>query len=137
MDIVHRVPRPGSRSTAALVPLVLAFGSLSVAGCASSSAPAAVPAAPVMPATDPRVGLKAGQWDAAEATWNLRVVSTTRPSAQNEGVDELRPGVHQELRHPGQLQRLAGLGYLQSGKPTLMVAFVCPARRATCRCIAT
>ena len=44
MDIVHRVPRPGSRSTAALVPLVLAFGSLSVAGCASSSAPTAMPA---------------------------------------------------------------------------------------------
>ncbi|HEV8381528.1 MAG TPA: hypothetical protein VGQ29_08085 [Gemmatimonadales bacterium] len=31
------------------------------------------------PAKDPRVGLKAGWWDAAQASWNLRLVSTSRP----------------------------------------------------------
>jgi hypothetical protein len=30
-------------------------------------------------ARDPRVGLKAGWWDAAQASWNLRLVSTSRP----------------------------------------------------------
>ena len=34
------------------------------------------------PARDPRVGLKAGWWDAAQATWNLRLVSTSRPPAK-------------------------------------------------------
>src|SRR6266567_4545492 len=33
------------------------------------------------PPRDPRVGLKAGWWDAAQATWNLRLVSTSRPPA--------------------------------------------------------
>ncbi|HTA73405.1 MAG TPA: hypothetical protein VK733_03980 [Gemmatimonadaceae bacterium] len=34
------------------------------------------------PNPDPRVGLKAGQFDAAEATWNMRVLSETKPSAK-------------------------------------------------------
>ena len=57
MDLAHQASRLGRRSTAALAPFVLAFGSLTAAGCASS-APAPMPAAPVMPAADPRVGLK-------------------------------------------------------------------------------
>jgi hypothetical protein len=31
------------------------------------------------PAPDPRVGLRAGWWDAAQASWNLRLVSTSAP----------------------------------------------------------
>ena len=34
------------------------------------------------PSPDPRVGLKAGWFDAGEAAWNLRLVSNTRPSKQ-------------------------------------------------------
>ncbi|HTA73406.1 MAG TPA: hypothetical protein VK733_03985 [Gemmatimonadaceae bacterium] len=34
------------------------------------------------PNPDPRVGLKAGRFDAAEATWNMRVLSETKPSAK-------------------------------------------------------
>ncbi len=130
MDIVHRVPRPGSRSTAALVPLVLAFGSLSVAGCASSSAPAAVPAAPVMPATDPRVGLKAGQWDAAEATWNLRVVSTTRPSAQFEGVTNSDISFTGNYAIQGNYNGFQVWDVSNPAKPSLKVGFLCPASQS-------
>src|SRR5689334_19904702 len=32
------------------------------------------------PSPDPRVGLKAGLWDAAQAEWNMHLVSTTKPS---------------------------------------------------------
>ncbi|HYW50244.1 MAG TPA: hypothetical protein VE861_06545, partial [Gemmatimonadaceae bacterium] len=32
------------------------------------------------PSPDPRVGLRAGLHDAAEATWNLRVLSRTQPT---------------------------------------------------------
>jgi hypothetical protein len=32
------------------------------------------------PSPDPRVGLRAGKYDAAQASWNLRLVSTTQPS---------------------------------------------------------
>src|SRR3989454_9921293 len=36
---------------------------------------------PVAPSPDPRVGLRAGWWDAAQAAWNLRLVSASRPPA--------------------------------------------------------
>ncbi len=130
MDIVHRVPRPGSRSAAALLPVALAFGSLSLAGCASSSAPAAVPAAPVMPAADPRVGLKAGQWDAAEATWNLRVVSTTRPSSQFEGVTNSDISFTGNYAIQGNYNGFQVWDVSNPAKPSLKVGFLCPASQS-------
>ena len=33
------------------------------------------------PSPDPRVGLRAGWWEAAQAAWNMRLVSTSRPPA--------------------------------------------------------
>ncbi len=38
------------------------------------------------PNPDPRVGLRAGLFDAAQATWNLRLVSSTQPSEKFKGV---------------------------------------------------
>src|SRR5437016_11547974 len=32
------------------------------------------------PTPDPRVGLAPGRWDAAQAAWNMRLISTTPPS---------------------------------------------------------
>ena len=55
-----------------------------LAGCGVSSSPSTRGPAPVVsariPTPDPRIGLKAGWFDAQEAAWNLRVVSSTRPS---------------------------------------------------------
>jgi hypothetical protein len=51
--------------------------------------PAVMPAAPApivsgtKPMPDPRVGLKAGYWDAGEALWNMKRLSTTAPIEQN------------------------------------------------------
>ena len=95
------------RSGARWIAFPLASLSLAVAlqsaGCASSTATsgAAMPAAPAPaapaapghagpadrpPSPDPRVGLKAGLWDAGEAAWNLKVVSKTPPSEKFVGV---------------------------------------------------
>ena len=53
---------------------VLAFStSLAIAGIAQDK-----PATSVT--NDPRVGLKAGWFDAGEAAWNIKLVSTTKPS---------------------------------------------------------
>ena len=45
------------------------------------------PATPIVaaaaPSPDPRVGLKPGLWDAGQAAWNMRVVSSTPPNAQS------------------------------------------------------
>ena len=38
------------------------------------------------PNPDPRVGLKAGRWDAAQAAWNMRMISTTPPSEASAGA---------------------------------------------------
>src|SRR5262245_5954125 len=68
------------------------------AACAKSSssnpgatpAPAANRATGAPPNGDPRVGLKAGWFDAGEAIWNLRLVSTTRPS--KDFINQTTPG---------------------------------------------
>jgi len=72
--------------TAASAAAVAACAS-STSGTAASPVPATGPDAPVAPmlsvakpTPDPRVGLKGGYRDAAEAIWNLKLVSTTPPS---------------------------------------------------------
>ena len=81
-----------------------------VDGCPQHASAAIAAAEP-----DPRVGLKAGLMDAGEATWNLKVLSKTPPSEKFVGEHQLRPRLHRQLRHPGQLQRLPGLGHLEPG----------------------
>ncbi len=66
---------------------MIAVGLLSVAGCAKSSsteagaAPSPTSMSTTAPNPDPRVGLHAGWFDAGEASWNMQIVSNTRPSA--------------------------------------------------------
>src|SRR5688572_21839396 len=55
--------------------------------------PPAVMPAPVTPivsmtapSPDPRVGLSAGRWDAGQAAWNMRMISTTPPSDASAGA---------------------------------------------------
>ena len=49
------------------------------------------PVAPIVsgaaPSPDPRVGLKPGLWDAGQAAWNLRVVSSTPPTEKSLGLN--------------------------------------------------
>jgi LVIVD repeat-containing protein len=66
----------------------LAIALLSAAACAHSSSTAGNAPAPsrnvstAAPSPDPRIGLRAGNMDAAEATWNLRILSKTPPSGK-------------------------------------------------------
>ena len=66
----------------------LAIALLSAAACAHSTSTAGNAPAPsrnvssAAPSPDPRVGLRAGNMDAAEATWNLRIISKTPPSGK-------------------------------------------------------
>src|SRR5204862_4958133 len=62
--------------------------------CAGSSSSMSASPSPSMggvmqsasaPNPDPRVGLHAGLWDAAQTAWNLRLVSTTKPSEKFVG----------------------------------------------------
>ena len=80
--------RPCARSGAPIFSVLAAIGALSAVACTHSGASGAgtgpAPAndmSMTAPNPDPRVGLKAGWYDAGEAIWNLRHVSTTPPSA--------------------------------------------------------
>jgi hypothetical protein len=88
MTLVSYQTRHGrARPTAvSLLSLSLALGLASATACAPATsstgvnAPSPAAGTPAAPSgSDPRVGLRAGMYDAAEAAWNLRVVSKTRP----------------------------------------------------------
>ena len=51
-----------------------------------------------------------------QAAWNLRLISTTPPPEKVARVDALGPGVHRQVRRPGQLQRLPDLRHLEPGE---------------------
>ena len=67
---------------AASLSLSLATVALSLSACATAKLDMSTTA----PTPDRRVGLRAGEMNAGEATWNLRVVSKTRPSEKFAGV---------------------------------------------------
>ena len=141
MPIVHRARPTARRLTASSLPLALA-GTLAATACApaastaTNGAPmpaAAAPAgsmSPTPPSPDPRVGLRAGRWDAGEAVWNLRVVSTTRPPARF--VD----GVNSDLAFRGNLVFQGNFNGTQvwdianPASPTLAASYFCPASQS-------
>ncbi|HEX6308472.1 MAG TPA: hypothetical protein VFZ69_09815, partial [Longimicrobiales bacterium] len=66
----------------------LLFGTLLTGACASTGASPAgtIDMSTTPPDPDPRVGLRAGQLDAAQAAWNLRLISNTPPAEGFVGV---------------------------------------------------
>jgi hypothetical protein len=125
-----RRPRPA----AAFRTLSLAIGALAVAAaCAAAQAAPSGPAAGA-PNPDPRVGLRAGRWDAAQAAWNLSLVSTTQPSAQF--VNQNDPGdfskINSDLSFLGHYVIQGNFSGYQvwdistPSHPTLYTAYVCP-----------
>src|SRR3954469_8956060 len=56
----------------------LVLGLALVAACSHATQQGSTSAA--APSPDPRIGLRAGWWEAAQTSWNMRLVSATRPS---------------------------------------------------------
>ena len=86
------------------------------------------------PSPDPRIGLRAGWFDAGEAVWNLQLVSHTRPSASF--IDLSAPGDprlwNSDIAMTGKYVFQGNWSGYQvwdisnPGKPTLRTAYVCP-----------
>ena len=119
----------------------LAIAVLSGAACASSSSSqgggSPTPAnsmSPTPPSPDPRVGLRAGWFDAGEASWNLRLVSATRPSEKflNMSTPGDRRLVNSDLAFLGNFVFQGNYSGYQvwdisdPRKPALRTAYVCP-----------
>lgn len=128
MAVLFLAPRRGARRFVPLRPLTCALLALSAA-CTSNRPPVAIlPSA--APTPDPRVGLRAGMMDAGEASWNLKVVSKSRPSEKFQG------SMNSDLAFTGNYVIQGNYNGFQvwdisnPAKPTLKTAYYCPASQS-------
>ncbi|GAC1651504.1 MAG: hypothetical protein NVS4B3_12330 [Gemmatimonadaceae bacterium] len=119
--------------------LSLAVGLFSLAACAqasSSSDPAMaspVPASSMSttaPNPDPRIGLRAGLMDAAEASWNLRVVSKTPPSEKFLGSTNSDLAFSGNYAIQGSYNGYQIWDISNPARPALKKAYFCPASQS-------
>jgi len=102
----------------------------SVAACSSSQRHLSTAA----PSRDPRVGLRAGWMDAAQAAWNIHLVSTTQPSP--DFINRSTPGdfnyINSDISFTGPYVIQGNFAGIQvwditdPKTPRLQKAFVCP-----------
>jgi LVIVD repeat len=82
------------------------------------------------PSPDPRIGLRGGAYDAAEAVWNLNVLSSTKPS------EKFVEGINSDLAFTGNYVFQGSFNGYQvwdisnPRTPTLKTAYVCPASQS-------
>jgi hypothetical protein len=130
-----------STPSSKLRPIAMMIGVLSFAACASYSsadgdatttagyepAPAAT-ASP--PSPDPRVGLAAGLWDAEEAIWNLRLVSSTPSPEPFAGVTNSDLAFLGDYAIQGNYNGFQVWDVSDPAAPSLRRGFFCPASQS-------
>ena len=82
------------------------------------------------PSPDPRVGLRAGLTDAAEAAWNLRLVSNTRSPEGFAGVTNSDLAFIGNYAIQGNYNGFMVWDISDPAKPTLKKSFLCPASQS-------
>ncbi len=102
--------------------LSLAIGAFALAACAQSSRTTAP-----SPQPDPRVGLRAGRNDAAEAAWNVKVMSKTLPPERHVGATNSDIAFLGNYAIQGNYNGPLIWDISSPGKPTLKAAIYCPA----------
>ena len=107
--------------------LAVTIGLWSLAACASSGG---ANMSTIAPNPDPRVGLRAGLMNAAEASWNLRVVSKTPPPEQFAGITNSDLAFTGNYAIQGNYNGFQVWDISNPAKPTLKVGFVCPASQS-------
>ena len=117
-------------------PLALVLGLVALAGCSNTgSSVGSVPSPRTAlsitpPSPDPRVGLKAGQYDAGEAAWNMRLVSNTKPSTQFVGSTNSDLAFSGNLVFQGNYNGYQVWDISSPAAPTLKYAKYCPASQS-------
>src|SRR5262249_45259285 len=79
------------------------------------------------PSPDPRVGLKAGWWDAGQAAWNMNMVSTTPPTGKSLGATHSDLAFSGKYTIQGQYNGFDIYDMSNPEKPTLAQQYNCPA----------
>ena len=82
------------------------------------------------PSPDPRVGLRAGQMDAAEAAWNLRVVSKTPPTGPFVGSTNSDLAFTGKYAIQGNYNGFQVWDISNPGRPSLVKGYFCPASQS-------
>jgi hypothetical protein len=123
MQFVSRTRPAGARSSrAALRALPLALG-LAMATQAAAQGTSA-------PNPDPRVGLRAGRMDAAEAVWNMRVVSKTPPAQGFQGSTNSDLAFTGNYAIQGNYNGWQIWDISNPAAPSLVSGFICPASQS-------
>ncbi|HEX2080882.1 MAG TPA: hypothetical protein VHG08_24465 [Longimicrobium sp.] len=137
MSFLTRARRPRGRS-AVLLTLSLAAG-LASAACTTPGTGMAGMGTPAPdngmdngapPSPDPRVGLRAGRMDAAEAIWNLRVLSRTPPAQGFAGVTNSDLAFRGNHVIQGNYNGWQIWDISNPSQPTLVRGYVCPASQS-------
>jgi hypothetical protein len=130
----------GRRSTrpaaAGFRSLVTAAALLGAAGCAQSAASGSGTPAPsgsmsaTPPSPDPRVGLRAGLFDAEQTLWNMRLVSTTPPPREFLGVTNSDLAFTGNYAIQGNYNGYQVWDISNPSRPSLVIGYVCPASQS-------
>src|SRR3954464_1274728 len=139
MAFVPRARRQTEHSTVVRrSALPIAVGLLLTAACthpsstsmASDGASPRVSTSATAPNPDPRVGLKAGLMNAQEATWNLRVLSRTQPSAKFAGITNSDLAFTGPYAIQGSYAGYQIWDISNPAHPSLKTAYYCPASQS-------
>ncbi|HKC41291.1 MAG TPA: hypothetical protein VKC15_17240 [Gemmatimonadales bacterium] len=101
---------------------------LSLAACATSQP--SVNMSTTAPSPDPRVGLRAGMFNAAEATWNMRVVSRTPPSEKFAGSTNSDLSFSGIYAIQGNYNGFQVWDISTPARPVLKIGYLCPASQS-------
>jgi hypothetical protein len=82
------------------------------------------------PSPDRRVGLRAGEKNAAQASWNLKVVSQTPPTGKFAGVTNSDLSFSGIYAIQGNYNGYQVWDISNPAKPTLKIGYVCPASQS-------
>jgi hypothetical protein len=112
--------------------LSLALTLLATAACAGTNATTGMNGgmSTMAPSPDPRVGLRAGLFDAGEAVWNMRVLSKTPPSDKFAGITNSDLAFTGRYAIQGNYNGYQVWDISNLGSPTLKTAYVCPASQS-------
>ena len=108
----------------------LTFALVACSGATTASTSAPAPTLPPPPSPDPRVGLRAGAQDAAQAIWNLKLLSATPVPA------DFKDKINSDIAFTGNYAIQGSFSGWQiwdistPSKPTLVRGFVCPASQS-------
>ncbi len=131
MNLEYSSGHPRARSAAGTLRYFsAAIGLVSMLACASSSSTPGTAVSMAAPKPDPRVGLRAGMWDAGEAAWNVRLVSNTHPSEKFAGITNSDISFTGPYAIQGSYNGFQVWDITNPAAPTLKAGYVCPASQS-------